>query len=182
MGNAKDGTEDLDFNRLIEFLEKRISFLEVFERSHSRPYKPEREQLFLTEKVRSHKNGFSLPQCKVQTCQEPHPIEQCAKYRSMITSESKVLVTSNRRCFNCLSASHSIQQCPSTSLCKICQRKHHTTFQGSSSKLSPHLVATLDALQINRTGTITVLPTANVKVRSQNVQTRHLRALVDNCA
>ena len=38
------------------------------------------------------------------------------------------------------------------------------------------------ALQINRTRTIQVLPTADVKVRSQNGRIYHLRALVDNCA
>ena len=67
------------------------------EGSHSRSFKPEREQqMFLTEKNGSHKNGYSLPQCKVQNCRERHPIWHCAKYRLMTTSERKNYVTSNR--------------------------------------------------------------------------------------
>ena len=89
----------------------------------------------------------------------------------MTISEKKNFVTSNRLCFNCLSSSR-----------KTCQKKHHTTFQGNSNQFNPHLVATIEALQINRTGSITVFPTANVKVRSHYGRIHHLRALVDNCA
>ena len=61
-------------------------------------------------------------------------------------------------------------------------KKHHTNFHGSSSQPNSHLAATKDALQINRTGAFTVLPTANVEVRSQNGRVDHLRALINNCA
>ena len=124
----------------------------------------------------------SLFQCKVQTCQERYQIWQRVKYRSMTTSERKNFVTRNSKCLNCFSASHGIQHFPSTSLCKTYQKKHHTTLHGNSSQPSPHLAAAIDALRVNRTGPITVLPTANVKVRSQNGRIHHLRALVDNCA
>ena len=78
---ANDGTEAPNFDRLIVFLDNRVSSLEVVEGSLSSPHKPKRQQqMFLTEKNRSHKNGFSLPQCKVQTCQERHPIWHCAKH------------------------------------------------------------------------------------------------------
>ena len=59
---TNDRTDALDFDRL------RSS--EVVERSHSRPQKLELKlQMF---KNRSHKNGFSLPQCKVQIYQDRH--------------------------------------------------------------------------------------------------------------
>ena len=56
------------------------------------------------------------------------------------------------------------------------------TIDDRSSQPSPNLSAKIDVLRINRTGTITILRTANVKVRSQTGQVHHLRALVDNCA
>ena len=65
--------------------------------------------------------------------------------------------------------------------CKTCQKEHLTTLHGNSCQPGPHLAATIDALQINRTGTITVLAMANVKVRSQNGRIHHLRELVDKC-
>ena len=92
----------------------------------------------------------------------------------MTTSERKSFVTSIRMCFICFSASDGIQQCPSTSLCKICQKKHHTTVRGNSSQPNPGLPAKVDS--------VTILRTANVQARSQNDRIHHLRALVDNCA
>ena len=63
---SNDGTEALDFDRFMVFLDNRVRSLEAVERSHSRPHKPKREQqMFLTEKNRSHKNELFLPQCKV---------------------------------------------------------------------------------------------------------------------
>ena len=79
-------------------------------------------------------------------------------------------------CFNCLSASHSIWQYPSMPLCKTYQKKYLPVHHGNSSQPSPHLTETMDAPQINRTETFTVLPTENVKVQSQNSRVRLLGA------
>ena len=105
---ANDGSEALDFDRLMVFLDDRVRSLEVVEGSHSRLEPELEQQMLLTEKNRSHKNSFSLPQCKVQSCQKRHPIWQCAKYRSMTAAERKNFVTINMMCFTCLPTSHRI--------------------------------------------------------------------------
>ena len=54
---ANDGTEAVDFNQLVVFLDNRIRSLVLVERSQCRHHTPEREQqIFLTEKNRSLKN------------------------------------------------------------------------------------------------------------------------------
>ena len=60
-------------------------------------------------------------------------------------------------------------------------KKSMIPLHGSSSQPNLHLAVTMNALQINRTGTITVLPTASVKIRSQNDPFHHLRALYGTC-
>ena len=71
---------NLDFDRLMVFLDNSVRSLEVVGGSYSIPHKPEREQrILLTENNRSHKNGFCSPQCKIQNSQKRHPIRQCAK-------------------------------------------------------------------------------------------------------
>ena len=65
------------------------------------------------------------------------------------------------------------------SLCKTCQKKHPTTLHDSPSQPNPHLTATIDALQINRTRSITVLPSKQFDL---NGPVHHLRVFVDSCA
>ena len=78
----------------------------------------------------------------------------------------------------------------------VCQSRHpaksfninvqdltkNTKSHGSSNQTNRHLTTIIDALQINQTGTITVVSTANVIITSQNDHVDHLRALIDNCA
>ena len=59
---ANDGTKAVNFDQLMVFLNNRVRSLALVERSQRRPHKPEREQqIFLTEKNRSHKECFYLP-------------------------------------------------------------------------------------------------------------------------
>ena len=56
---------------------------------------------------------------------EGHSASQCKKYSN--TEDRKKLIRESGRCFNCLRKGHTSSRCHSTSKCKHCGGKHHTS-------------------------------------------------------
>lgn len=51
---------------------------------------------------------------------------KCADFNKLNPQERFKCVKDNNACVNCLSLSHKVSSCPSSSVCRVCQSKHHT--------------------------------------------------------
>jgi hypothetical protein len=68
----------------------------------------------------------SSPKCKI--CHDSHiqSYFKCRKFMTMPIPERIEVIKKIQSCYNCLSDGHSASQCPSSRLCRQCNRKHHT--------------------------------------------------------
>jgi len=64
-------------------------------------------------------------------CNTEHLIVKCPKYIGQTPAERRKSLMDQQRCFRCLKKGHPIMNCPSKSLCNLCQKKHHWTLHGS---------------------------------------------------
>ncbi|XP_004521657.1 uncharacterized protein LOC101451129 [Ceratitis capitata] len=59
-------------------------------------------------------------------CNGSHKIYSCEKFRILDSNAKSSFVKESKACINCLSTGHYKAQCNSTSVCRICQKRHHT--------------------------------------------------------
>jgi len=60
-------------------------------------------------------------------CKARHFVNACAKFTAQNPNQRRETVKRLKRCFNCLSASHSVQDCKSKYSCRSCGKRHHST-------------------------------------------------------
>jgi len=135
---------------------------------------------------------------KCPVCQKPHLLFACPQFRDKACDQRRELAMKFRRCFNCLSAKHIRQKCPSKHTCRQCQQKHHTLLHdsfkdhnnnespiessSSSSDAKSENSATLNShllSKINFSKSRILLATAWIKLSSSNGRTDVVRALLD---
>lgn len=111
--------------------------------------------------------------------------------------ERRKIVTAHKRCFNCLSSKHAVQNCQSKFSCRTCSKKHHTMLHVSSdsdsksSEPAPPMSSSpsasepalavhslLASIELQSRAPI-LLATAVVTVKSSTGSTVTVRALVD---
>lgn len=73
-------------------------------------------------------------------CKGKHYLNVCPRFLNKNSSQRREFVKQAKRCFNCLSHSHSVQECPSKYSCRLCQQQHHTLLHSISD--APSLPAT----------------------------------------
>ncbi|XP_054711310.1 uncharacterized protein LOC129220901 [Uloborus diversus] len=120
-------TELPAWEEFIAFLQKRCL---VLENLHSNAtVKPknltyEKNQKFKNLMVKNNA-GERNTSCSV--CQSPnHSIFKCDKFLKLEGYDRYLTAKKLNLCLNCLSTKHKIVQCPSTFLCSICSKKHHS--------------------------------------------------------
>ncbi|XP_011859902.1 PREDICTED: uncharacterized protein LOC105557311, partial [Vollenhovia emeryi] len=132
-------------------------------------------------------------------CKGAHYLSKCTKFLSKSATQRRDLVKQTNRCYNCLSARHSVSDCTSTFTCRTCQQKHHTLLHSesiSSSTATPtpdqsdhanttgelpanSQVSAMNAIAADADPTPVLLATAEVSVRSRDHRTETVRALLD---
>ena len=72
-------------------------------------------------------------------CQQSHSLTDCGSVPDL--NARKKILRNSGRCFNCLRKNHLSRNCRSTSKCKQCQGKRHTSIceRGSQSRENPSL-------------------------------------------
>ena len=80
----------------------------------------------------SQQGGGSLPRVEPQGCdycqEDTHKFEFCPKYLGLSNDEARALVVrTKRKCFRCLSSTHTDRRCPSLQTCQKCDGTHHTS-------------------------------------------------------
>lgn len=65
-----------------------------------------------------------LPACPL--CNAKHFLYSCSAFESKTPIQRRDIIKKHNRCFNCLSASHSVRDCRSKFSCRRCKQKHHS--------------------------------------------------------
>ncbi|XP_053685671.1 uncharacterized protein LOC128735203 [Sabethes cyaneus] len=121
---------DPNYRCLIEFLQRRIRVLESISVNNDSNSAHSAGPSYTSRKP--HQYSFptyasttgSAENCPV--CHQQHPLYKCPKFNELSVLERQEIVNSKRLCHNCLKSSHFARQCMSNSVCKRCNRKHHT--------------------------------------------------------
>lgn len=66
----------------------------------------------------------SVPSCFL--CKKSHFFSKCIQFVNKSPWQRRELVKSVKRCVNCLSAKHSLEDCQSKFSCRTCQQRHHS--------------------------------------------------------
>ncbi|XP_076301748.1 uncharacterized protein LOC143219755 [Lasioglossum baleicum] len=131
----------------------------------------------------------SRPSCPV--CQASHSFSACPTFTAQSPNGRRELVQKFSRCFNCLSHSHSIRNCPSKYSCRFCQKRHHSLLhlETSSASSSPPESSTATSMptEVNSHFASTLaaspsgilLATAWVQLRVPSGRCITVRALID---
>jgi len=134
--------------------------------------------------------------CNVQCtlCNNTHPTYKCAQFTSKPVSQRWEVAREHTLCFNCLSARHTSDGCPSTRTCSHCHERHHTllhspprkktsTDAGTSASTSGGPLVDANLIQSHlstlQVPTHIILTTAWVLVTAASHRVVKLRALLD---
>ena len=74
-------------------------------------------------------------------CDSSHPIYHCSQYKGLTVDKRYNLARRNHQCFNCLSKTHTIEDCSSKSTCRECGRKHHSLLHKQQATQSQSVAA-----------------------------------------
>ena len=77
--------------------------------------------------------------CCVYCDAESHRSSECDQIVTL--DDRKKLLATKKRCFNCTGTSHRASQCKSTSTCKHCNKRHHTSICDAEKDPEPALTA-----------------------------------------
>eukprot|EP00794_Sanderia_malayensis_P010236 gene10236-11286_t len=55
-----------------------------------------------------------------------HRLAYCPQFKKKNSTERRIIVSSQRACFNCLRNGHVVKDCPSENRCRTCDQHHHT--------------------------------------------------------
>ena len=134
--SCKISADDLDMDSLLKTFEQELTARERSAGSTSQP------------PCRIHSQGHSSTSAIVASvpgspvcafCQNSHSSTECSSVPD--TNDCKKILQNSGRCFNCLQKNHLSRNCRSTSKCKHCEGKHHTSIceRGCQSAETPSL-------------------------------------------
>jgi len=135
----------------------------------------------------------NCPMCKAR-----HYLSSCQKFLTQNPTQRCETVKTLKRCFNCLCASHSVQECKSKYSCRMCSKRYHSLLHlssdsevnaaSSSVKESPSQpssssaeITSLSAVPSvsERSRPSVLLATARDKIAAHSGRTINVRALLD---
>lgn len=192
-----DSNDELpNLNNFKEFLEQRFRSLEFMNVKS-------KQQLNVNNR-NVNVNNLNVISVSCQFCSENHKLGNCKKFAQENVESRRNFVQSNRLCFNCFGANHSVYYCRQPTKCHICNKKHHSLLhpQGAISSIENTQRCNQTLMQdcdvdinnasssndveasnivscfSNISGQV-LLATALVKVESRNNYDIKLRALLD---
>ncbi|EZA52916.1 hypothetical protein X777_07661 [Ooceraea biroi] len=65
-------------------------------------------------------------------CKARHFLSACPTFTAGNPNQRRDIVKKHKRCFNCLSQSHSVGECQSKYSCRTCQQRHHSLLHDAS--------------------------------------------------
>lgn len=139
-------------------------------------------------------SASSTPSCPL--CKAHHYLSTCSKFTSQSSTQRRELVKKHNRCFNCMSAAHSLQNCKSKFSCKTCGKRYHSMLHLESDSVEQKPAATVIPAAIStpspcaevtslfasatvRRRSHVLLATARVRVRVDSGRSLTIRALLD---
>ncbi|XP_059053907.1 uncharacterized protein LOC131848156 [Achroia grisella] len=196
--SAENSNELPTFNQFSEFLQSRFRALECIE--------PKQRSLIPSSgSYPKTKTCMHVAKINCEFCSETHKLCFCKKFAKLDYTHRYEFVAKNSLCFNCLGGNHSAKFCQSTTICKVCKRRHHSLLHpqkrdhleisGSgnstnkveskdkkvdidSGETSSNIVSCFSAGQTAVHSQV-LLATALVQADTQNGESRVIRALLD---
>lgn len=108
------------WEKLREFLEAKFRMLELINPTTTTTKNPKERVFHVTTTSEKHQDKT----CAL--CKEVHTLYHCSKFNKMKINDRREHVKSNKLCFNCLAAGHTVFKCRMPTSCRICKRRHHT--------------------------------------------------------
>lgn len=195
----RDSLEFPAFAELDRFLVSRIRALEAIIPVGAKDKQTAKQK---AKTYVSHSALTSPLSCPV--CKASHLLYQCSTFLKQTPNERAEFIRNQKRCFNCLSAKHSVKECTSFRVCKQCNKKHHTLLHYESAKPSEMKVSSTSAPAIHEKASLAssstaesskvashvvsnialpsyqiLLATARVRVHSPRGRAITIRALID---
>jgi hypothetical protein len=129
-----------DFDKLLEFIEKRSHTLEAISRNAQS--KPNSLNKTLPINYAQRSKGLiaqsqSNNNCCIVCKDSSHNIYKCSKFEKMNFEERLKIVRRNKLCLNCLHGSHFQSNCKSKIKCGLCQQNHNTLLHRSREIIAP---------------------------------------------
>ncbi|XP_029164818.1 uncharacterized protein LOC114936016 [Nylanderia fulva] len=183
---TSDSDDPPTYKELTRFLSSRALALEEL---HS--YESDKSKLHSKVTSATATASFELS-CSM--CKQQHIFSKCPQFVSKSPHQRRELVKKFRRCFNCLSKNHSVNDCQSKFTCRFCSKKHHTMIHMESDSLrqtnsnvsnahneneNAASVAALTSITLTTAPTPVVLSTAKVNLRAPSGRSLTVRALLD---
>ena len=114
-------------------------------------------------------------------CSKHNGIFSCSDFHSLSVEERVQFVKNNKLCFNCLKIGHSSKECKSKSGCRMCKKRHNTLLHrplaSEKQEVSPQSCLGHGGYT---SCSVTLLPTAVIKVRTVKDKLVSVRALLDS--
>ncbi|XP_055590386.1 uncharacterized protein LOC129742509 [Uranotaenia lowii] len=192
--------ENPTFEELLQFLQQRCEVLETCSAFSKKSVSEVNKKENLNEKkIRTMHTEVSDKKCA--KCSKEHNVYQCDEFKSLSVEERRNLAKQARLCYNCLRSSHSAKTCSSKSVCRTskCNQRHHTllcpadsnpqNITGSNESGSQKPCASEEKKETIASLTtdlpivkqsVSLLPTAVVKVRKSDGTFASARVLIDS--
>lgn len=131
-----------------------------------------------------------------ELCKAAHYLNKCPQFLSKTTTQRRDFVKQSKRCFNCLSGKHSVNDCKSLHTCRICSKKHHSLLhiestsstiktasvasaESESTDTQEQIPSTIALLSVSLTAQPTAVLLATAKVTAMSRRALTIRALLD---
>lgn len=161
------------FKTIYNFLEKQCSSFSALQLSQNKSklrMKPDSSKNIGTSSTRPTYNASYLgttknPYKNCSLCNSLHPLYKCPDFHKKSPDERFQFVKTKTLCVNCLSSIHKTFNCNSSTLCRICKKKHHTMLHfetaTSNSDVNSANNAQTDLADNNHAQTDIVLPSTS---------------------
>lgn len=106
------------YDELDRFLESRARALEEFTPTNIKTLSRSAKVISTTASVT---HSASCPLCKAS-----HFVNKCPQFTKQSPSQRRETIKRTNRCFNCLSAKHTVNACASKHSCRVCHNRHHS--------------------------------------------------------
>lgn len=163
------------FKDVQNFIEKRIRALE--NSSSLGAVGDDKKQTHATPKVTKQVLVAAKVECGI--CSLPHDIVKCPKFKKLTAEERFAAAKEKKICIQCLSSSHTVRQCKSSTRCQQCQRPHHNLLHFSEPEPTPSSSSQPSVLASNLPDSDALFATAVVLAQAKNGRLVPVRALFD---
>jgi hypothetical protein len=173
-----------EWDKNISYLEVRLNTLESYEQMKKITITTtsDKKSNSTTSDKKLNSKVFTLTkesdnrpkQLKCYVCQKPHYLTSCDQFLQQSLDERLDTVKNHKLCYNCLSRTHQIQDCRSSS-CKTCNKRHHTLLHKEDTGTKEYLHFSTFNKQV-------VLHTAVIKIQDVDGKFHFCRCLVDSGA